>query len=394
MEVKRHKVKKALQVIQKRKDDAMMILNDSEDFEDPDCQVVIISDCVAIIKKCTSIIDFLGGQGIVANKNPGNNAPPAPQHVPRTRQEPYTYDQPRFDSFSRPRPQVRAETNKRISQLEDRINTLIREKNSVADALNSKNARIDALTDNLFEKEKQLDNTNLKVQELLSKLSSRDLAVGSPKLAPNQSNSRGYHHGRSVESPRNPRSPITSGRSKKMSVVGRPDRGVQAISEDPRESRGSFSQNRPLDRLEKDYEDIEDDSLLAYDTRLRARLIKCDKMPHLPRIVVLALSDLPPFFYPQKYEEGTVPPLLGPCYWEDGYYKGNFKNGKPSGRGTYVGNKGDFYQGEWKSGVRWGFGRYVAERGEVQEAWWERGRIVGNAKANVGLKPWEKQEGS
>ena len=60
--------------------------------------------------------------------------------------------------------------------------------------------------------------------------------------------------------------------------------------------------------------------------------------------------------------------------YDNGYYVGDFKNGKMHGKGTFCWNIGDKYEGEWKNGYQSGVGTYHYSNGDKYVGTW----LVGN----------------
>ena len=61
-------------------------------------------------------------------------------------------------------------------------------------------------------------------------------------------------------------------------------------------------------------------------------------------------------------------------------YDGQFKEGFPSGKGTYTWANGDVYAGEWKNGLRSGEGDYtykIAEKDTTISGLWENDKYIG-----------------
>ena len=53
----------------------------------------------------------------------------------------------------------------------------------------------------------------------------------------------------------------------------------------------------------------------------------------------------------------------GKRVYENGYYEGEFKDGKKHGQGVYTYPSGDKYVGEWKNGEMHGEGTYTHANG-------------------------------
>jgi hypothetical protein len=68
---------------------------------------------------------------------------------------------------------------------------------------------------------------------------------------------------------------------------------------------------------------------------------------------------------------------FGTYYYNNGYYKGFFKNGQKHGYGYYSWNKGDFYFGNWSNDVREGFGQYFWKDKSNYLGEWKNGTIAG-----------------
>ncbi len=57
--------------------------------------------------------------------------------------------------------------------------------------------------------------------------------------------------------------------------------------------------------------------------------------------------------------------------YDDGYYEGEFRDGKKDGQGKYVLNDGDIYEGHWKNGLKQGICTYTGADGDVYYGNWE-----------------------
>lgn len=88
--------------------------------------------------------------------------------------------------------------------------------------------------------------------------------------------------------------------------------------------------------------------------------------------------------YPQEWEKGKL--VSGEAIdmpderredYSNGYYVGDFRNGKRHGTGTYRWNDGDIYYGHWVNGERTGYGIYEYDDGAVYEGGFETGRLSG-----------------
>lgn len=61
--------------------------------------------------------------------------------------------------------------------------------------------------------------------------------------------------------------------------------------------------------------------------------------------------------------------------YDNGYYEGEFLNGKRHGKGKYVWNGGSYYDGEWKEGKQHGKGIYKGENGKITSGYWTDGQM-------------------
>ncbi len=61
-----------------------------------------------------------------------------------------------------------------------------------------------------------------------------------------------------------------------------------------------------------------------------------------------------------------------------GEYKGNYKDGKYHGQGTYTWDDGDKYEGEWKQGKKHGYGIYTHFNGVKYVGEWKQGKKHGH----------------
>ena len=66
--------------------------------------------------------------------------------------------------------------------------------------------------------------------------------------------------------------------------------------------------------------------------------------------------------------------------YDNGYYEGNFVNGKRHGRGTYVWNNGDRYDGEWRDGQKHGKGFQKCSNGSTYDGYWKNDDWYGTGK--------------
>jgi len=60
-------------------------------------------------------------------------------------------------------------------------------------------------------------------------------------------------------------------------------------------------------------------------------------------------------------------------------YIGQWKGGKPSGKGTYYWSNGDRYEGEWFEGKRNGNGMFFSANGTQQKGFWDNDEFVGSS---------------
>ena len=79
--------------------------------------------------------------------------------------------------------------------------------------------------------------------------------------------------------------------------------------------------------------------------------------------------------YVGEYKDGKLNGQ-GTFTWSDGRkYVGEYKDGEPSGQGTHTFGKGDFegdkYEGEYKDGIPNGQGTYTSSNGEKYEGEWK-----------------------
>ena len=68
--------------------------------------------------------------------------------------------------------------------------------------------------------------------------------------------------------------------------------------------------------------------------------------------------------------------------WEGDIYKGNFKDGKRHGYGTYYWSEGSKYEGNWSNGNQHGEGKYTFADGEVTEGEWSNGEFIDETSDN------------
>lgn len=68
--------------------------------------------------------------------------------------------------------------------------------------------------------------------------------------------------------------------------------------------------------------------------------------------------------------------------WEGDVYKGNFKDGKRHGYGTYYWSEGSKYEGNWSNGNQHGEGKYTFADGEVTEGEWSNGEFIDETSDN------------
>ncbi|HAA16105.1 MAG TPA: hypothetical protein DCE41_32125, partial [Cytophagales bacterium] len=59
-------------------------------------------------------------------------------------------------------------------------------------------------------------------------------------------------------------------------------------------------------------------------------------------------------------------------------FEGNWKRGKPHGRGIYTFEEGKFYEGSIKNGVADGQGTLTLPDGTTQAGYWEKGEYLGS----------------
>ena len=64
--------------------------------------------------------------------------------------------------------------------------------------------------------------------------------------------------------------------------------------------------------------------------------------------------------------------------YDNGYYEGEIKDGKPYGFGTYRWNNGDVYTGEYVKGIRHGKGKFVYANGNYYDGDWVDGKYHGH----------------
>lgn len=62
--------------------------------------------------------------------------------------------------------------------------------------------------------------------------------------------------------------------------------------------------------------------------------------------------------------------------YSNGYYKGEEKNGKRNGIGTYVWNSGSSYTGGWLDNDKHGVGKYTYSDGDYDWSVWEHGKEI------------------
>ena len=62
--------------------------------------------------------------------------------------------------------------------------------------------------------------------------------------------------------------------------------------------------------------------------------------------------------------------------FSNGYYKGETKNGKRDGIGTYVWNDGASYSGGWLNNTKHGVGKYTYSDGDYDWSVWDMGKEV------------------
>jgi|LGOV01.1.fsa_nt_gb hypothetical protein len=67
----------------------------------------------------------------------------------------------------------------------------------------------------------------------------------------------------------------------------------------------------------------------------------------------------------------------GKYVYDNGYYKGFFKDGKKNDYGFYSWNNGDFYFGNWNDNSRNGYGEYFWKNGSDYIGEWKNGAITG-----------------
>jgi hypothetical protein len=66
------------------------------------------------------------------------------------------------------------------------------------------------------------------------------------------------------------------------------------------------------------------------------------------------------------------------------FYRGEFKEGLPNGKGTYIWKNGATYKGDWKNGMRDGTGTYSSQvngKDSVLVGKWKNDRYMGNPNA-------------
>ena len=80
----------------------------------------------------------------------------------------------------------------------------------------------------------------------------------------------------------------------------------------------------------------------------------------------------------------TAPAPLGPkpiyrkvTYKDGSRYRGEFRNGKRTGRGTFTWSNGDRYEGEWRNNKRTGRGTYTWPNGNRYEGEWRNNKRIG-----------------
>ena len=78
---------------------------------------------------------------------------------------------------------------------------------------------------------------------------------------------------------------------------------------------------------------------------------------------------------------------------EDTKFIGEFKNGKYSGKGTFLWGKGSFegekYVGEFLKGKRSGLGTYTFSNGDIDHGIWAKGKLI--ERIEIGKKKLKKQ---
>ena len=52
-----------------------------------------------------------------------------------------------------------------------------------------------------------------------------------------------------------------------------------------------------------------------------------------------------------------------------------WKNGKPTGQGTYTWANGDKYVGKWSNGMKLGRGTYTFSDGKIEKGIWKNGKF-------------------
>ena len=61
-------------------------------------------------------------------------------------------------------------------------------------------------------------------------------------------------------------------------------------------------------------------------------------------------------------------------------YKGEFKNGKPHGKGLFKWSNGEVYGGEWSVGYKEGYGKWENSQGDYYDGEWKAGKAHGKGK--------------